>query len=352
MVGARPLVGFSLFWGIEPSFEGAALQRGGLEVRIADSMGGAYLGRSRFPAPFSSPPPTSLTPANRVTSLSLSEKCCFLASSAAGNPTHYMIEQAFAQAELDWRFLSFEVAPENLADALTGLQVLGFRGVKLDGPFRSPAAEWLPTLTDRARRSGVVNCLTRIEGQLVGDDTLGAAFIEAMAANQGLAGKEVVVIGSGRDARSIACAACEGAAAVVHLVGEQGESVDRLAQRIAASMADTASETEVVPMEADNNLVHLPTEASIVAFAPAGGDESPQPVIDTEGIGQQKLTFVDTRLRGSRTGLLRFAAELGALEVDGVDLAAREAALALETWTNLEFDRAPLRESAEEFLGI
>ena len=35
----------------------------------------------------------------------------------AGNPTQYMMEKAFAQVGLDWRYLTLEVAPEGLADA-------------------------------------------------------------------------------------------------------------------------------------------------------------------------------------------------------------------------------------------
>ena len=30
----------------------------------------------------------------------------------AGNPTQYMMEKAFAQVGLDWRYLTLEVAPE------------------------------------------------------------------------------------------------------------------------------------------------------------------------------------------------------------------------------------------------
>src|SRR5688572_24386126 len=35
-----------------------------------------------------------------VTSSTLIEKCCFVANPVAGNPTHYLVEQAFAQKGL------------------------------------------------------------------------------------------------------------------------------------------------------------------------------------------------------------------------------------------------------------
>ena len=33
----------------------------------------------------------------------------------AGNPTQYMMEKAFAQVGLDWRYLTLEVRPKRLA---------------------------------------------------------------------------------------------------------------------------------------------------------------------------------------------------------------------------------------------
>ena len=49
-----------------------------------------------------------------------------LASHVGGNPTQYMFEQAFAHHDLDWRYLTFEIAPENLGDAVRGLRAWVF----------------------------------------------------------------------------------------------------------------------------------------------------------------------------------------------------------------------------------
>ncbi|TWT82492.1 hypothetical protein CA13_39550 [Planctomycetes bacterium CA13] len=50
----------------------------------------------------------------------------------AGNPTQFALERVFDSLHLDWRVLSFDVKPENLATALLGLEVLGVQGVLLD----------------------------------------------------------------------------------------------------------------------------------------------------------------------------------------------------------------------------
>ena len=54
----------------------------------------------------------------------------------AGNPTQYMMEKAFAQVGLDWRYLTLEVAPEDLGDAIRGMRAMGFRGCNLTIPHK------------------------------------------------------------------------------------------------------------------------------------------------------------------------------------------------------------------------
>lgn len=277
----------------------------------------------------------------------LLERCAFLAESAAGNPTHYMVEQALEQAELDWRFLTFEVDPHYLAQALDGLDVLGFRGVLLASEFRSSAMGLIQSIAPRARDAGSINCLVRKEGQLEGDNTQGAALIESLGGPDSLADRGVLVIGSGRVARTMATAAQQAGVAALHLTDSDEAALATLEDQM-GQLSD--AQYSVAPVV--DNIAVAPAGVNIVVFAPDSDDhEHLRPVIDTSASGQA-LTFVDTRLRGSRTGLLKFADELGATIIDGVELFARETALALEQWTGLGFDRAPLRELSEEFLGV
>jgi shikimate dehydrogenase len=44
----------------------------------------------------------------------------------AENPTQAMIEPAFADLGLDWRYLTVEVRPEGLADAVRGARAMGW----------------------------------------------------------------------------------------------------------------------------------------------------------------------------------------------------------------------------------
>jgi shikimate dehydrogenase len=49
-----------------------------------------------------------------------------LGKPVAGNPTQEMVEAAFAAAGLEARYVSLEVEPEDLAEAVRGVRALGF----------------------------------------------------------------------------------------------------------------------------------------------------------------------------------------------------------------------------------
>ena len=86
----------------------------------------------------------------------------------AGNPSQFALERALVELDLDWRVLSFDVPPERLAAALSGIDVLGFRGVLLDPTAIPAATEWYRRAL---AESGPIDCFTRDDqGGLVGLD--------------------------------------------------------------------------------------------------------------------------------------------------------------------------------------
>ncbi len=54
----------------------------------------------------------------------------------AENPTQVMIESAFAAMDLDWRYLTLEVAPADLGRAVAGARAMGFHGFNCTIPHK------------------------------------------------------------------------------------------------------------------------------------------------------------------------------------------------------------------------
>ena len=86
----------------------------------------------------------------------------------AENPTGVMQEAAFRAAGLNWRYLTVEVGPDDLADAFRGVRAFGMRGVNLTIPHKVAVIPLLDDLSKEARMIGAVNTVVRQGDMLIG----------------------------------------------------------------------------------------------------------------------------------------------------------------------------------------
>lgn len=281
-------------------------------------------------------------------SAALIEKCCLIACPVAGNPSQYMVEQAFALKGLDWRFMTFEVEPPRLGDAMRGIRALGFHGVKIGEPFQESVIEHLDDLTDRAKKCGSANVITTDGDRLVGDNTEGAALAELARQQVTLAGKRAMVMGSGRVARAISLSLADAGVANISVASRSAEKgnqlVELIRQQTAASAALVHLTGALVALEPDIAVLVNATSQSTL-------DCEAKLPIDAASLGQ-KLVVADVAYNASRTWLTRQAAERGCRTIDGLAIFVQQTALALQIWTGMLPDTAAMREAAEEFLGI
>ena len=75
------------------------------------------------------------------------------------NPTQVMIEAAYRHHNLDWRYLTIEVGPDDLEDAVKGAKVMGFQGFNCTIPHKVKVIEYLDGLGQSASLMGAVNCV-------------------------------------------------------------------------------------------------------------------------------------------------------------------------------------------------
>lgn len=291
----------------------------------------------------------------------LLDKCCLVGESVGGDPTHFMVERALADLGLDWRFLSFQCAPDRLDEALVGADALGFRGVRLRGEVPDKPAR-VEQRTERARRTGRLTHLTRHDGQLQGDDASGPALIEALATTLDDErgdphGKRVVLLGAGGAAPSIADVLVERGAALVAVADrspDRAATVVLNAQTKRSDLAPTdALATEVTPLAWENDWLDLPDDADwVLSTASWPKDENASVAATLEPEFVDKQLVVDLAIGSNRSPLLLAAEGRGARVVDGLPVLIAETALAVEAWTGMGVDRTILRDAAEEFLGV
>ncbi|MFN9460707.1 MAG: shikimate dehydrogenase [Acidobacteriota bacterium] len=124
----------------------------------------------------------------------------------AENPTGVMQEAAFAAAGLPWRYLTIEVDPGGLVDAVRGARAMGFRGFNCTIPHKVAVLPLLDELSKEARIIVAVNTVRREGDRFIGENTDGKGFLRGMTHDAGMdpRGKRVVLLGAGGAARAIA----------------------------------------------------------------------------------------------------------------------------------------------------
>jgi len=80
-----------------------------------------------------------------------------------------MHNAAFAKLGLNWRYLAYEVHPDNLREAIAGAKAMQFAGLNLTVPHKVLAMDMVEALDESAKTWGAVNTI-RFEGRnAVGD---------------------------------------------------------------------------------------------------------------------------------------------------------------------------------------
>jgi shikimate dehydrogenase len=276
-----------------------------------------------------------------MTSPALQEVIALLAAPAAGNPAQYLFERAIETAGLDWRFLTFEVPPERLAEALAGIAALGLRGGLLGGALPVAALPLVATTSPAAAFSGAVSLVTPDDaGGMAGHMTEGRGIVEALRGHIEPAGCRAVVLGAGPAGRA--------AALELALAGIAGISVgDPDAARADALVEALAGLATAAGTRLDwNATLELPAETAIVVHTldAAAGD------VRLTGL-RPDLVLVEHGLAAQPTPLAAQAAAAGACVVDGIEVHATRTAIDFHALTGHEADTEMLREALDEFMS-
>ena len=282
-----------------------------------------------------------------MTSQSLQEILCCIGYPLGGNPTQYLMEKSFALAELDWRLMTAEVKPDDLAAAVAGMRALGFRGGVISRPHNNAVVPLLDGLSDTAQITQQVTLLDRQDDRLVGDDTVGKGLLLAVQRQRDIAGLRCVLLGAGSAARSVAVELALAGASELLIANRTVERADELASLIIGNTSTSAG-----TLAWDEEL-ELPERVDLLVNATSvgTGEYTANLPLETDTFDPAMLV-ADLTLAPPETSLLRTAATAGCPTIDGLTMIVEQALYALHRWTSIEADPIPVREWLEEFLGV
>lgn len=276
----------------------------------------------------------------------LPEICALFGQPVAGNPMQFMMERAFAQQGLDWRYLSFEVTPESLGDAVRGLRALGFRGANVTVPHQFEAVKHLDRLSEAATQMGSVNCITREGHELVGENTDGKGFLLSLRSVIDPLGKNIVLLGAGGAARAIGVELALAGVQKLTIVNRTAEHGQDLASLLAKN---PNVQIEFVPWEGK---YEVPADAQVVIQATSIGANDPDADVPV-GFrhAMPGLVAADVVITPPETAFLSEAKRHDCVALDGLGMFVYQAAIAFQHWTSIAPDTTAMRDAAEEFLS-
>jgi len=126
-----------------------------------------------------------------------------------GNPIAHSLSPAIHNAayeELNLNYVYVACRVEDVAAALAGMRALGnFRGMSVTIPHKIEAMKYMDEVAAVDRAIGSINTVVKQDDRLIGLSTDGPGALKAIAdAGVEIAGKSVLMLGSGGAARAIA----------------------------------------------------------------------------------------------------------------------------------------------------
>ena len=257
------------------------------------------------------------------------------------NPTGVVEEAAFAAKNLNYRYLTVKVLPEDLGKAMDSVRIFGMKGINLTMPHKIKVLPYLDELSPAAKIIGAVNTVIQKDGKLYGENTDGKGFVIALKnSGETLEGKKVTILGAGGAARAIAVECALNGAVHINIINRSAEKGEELASLI---QSETDSSAQYLTWESSMKIpadTQILINATSIGFSPNVTDK---PDIDYSTITNQ-MCVCDVIFNPVETIFLKAAAANGAKIVTGLGMLVQQAALNFTLWTGVE---APVRVMEE-----
>lgn len=255
-------------------------------------------------------------------------------SPVAENPTVVLQEAAFRACRLHWHYLTIEVYPEDLKDAIAGLRAMNMQGINLTIPHKVAVLQYLDRIAPDAALMGAVNTVRREGDLLIGENTDGKGFLRSLTedAQVNPRGKIVTILGAGGAARAIGVELALAGAQQITIVNRTAKRGEEL---VALLREHTQADAEFVEW---NGRYDISPETDVLVNASSIGlfpDVDAKPDINYGNI-HTDMTVCDVIPNPPQTPFLNEAKARGATTLDGLGMLVYQGAIGFTMWTGVE----------------
>lgn len=258
-----------------------------------------------------------------------------------GNPVEHTLSPLihnFLAEELgiNMVYVPFHVEQGQLAYAVKGAYGLNILGCNVTVPYKNDVIEQLVDIDTLARRIGAVNTLVRVENGYKGYNTDMTGLLRAMQSDGvEIAGEEVVILGAGGAARSVAFMCVSYGAKKVYILNRTVEKAQLIAEEVNRSF-----ETDIVCALALEEYKLLPEQKYLVLQSTSVGltPHDEEAVIEDKEFYQLVKVGYDLIYNPWETKFMKLVKENGGQSYNGLKMLLFQAIDAFELWNNCKIN--------------
>ena len=271
-----------------------------------------------------------------------------------GHPIKHSVSPAMHNAALvqlrkadsrfiDWAYYRFDIAPEDLAQALPLFHRRNFLGLNLTIPHKVQALDLIKGVSPDAEIAGAVNTLVWDELGYDGFNTDGYGLSRGLEVDLGvsLKGANVILLGSGGAARGAAVQCVLSECAQLYVGNRTPERLQDLMAVLAGMPGGARAQTFALSQLPEN----LPEQGVVVNATSLGlkaGDPAP---IDVAQLPAGWKVY-DMIYNPSATALLEQAHARGHAIANGLSMLIHQGARSLEIWSHADVDAHAMMTAA------
>lgn len=268
-----------------------------------------------------------------------------IAHPAGHSKSPAMHNAAFAKTNVNARFLAFDVAPDQLPDAITAMRTFNMLGASISMPFKQAVIPLLDHLDKTAELVGAVNTVVNHDGELTGYTTDGIGFVEALK-NDGvsLTGQTMTLAGVGGAGTPIAIQAALSGLKTLNVFNINDSSVKNAKHIVQVINEQTDCHATFYPLEDRDQFKRAISESDIYTDATGLGMGKlvDKTLVDDPTWFHPDMTVFDTVYAPSVTKLMGVAQQAKVAHViNGQGMLLNQGAAAFKLWTGKDM---PLKQ--------
>jgi len=270
-----------------------------------------------------------------------------------GNPVNHSLSPAIHNAAfealgLNYVYVAFQI--EDIEAAMTGFRSMGnFRGLSVTIPHKVSIMEHLDEIDEVARNIGSVNTVIKKDGLLKGSSSDGPGALKALGDyGVDIAGKKVLVLGSGGAARAITFTlATTEHPPEISILGVIPEELKRLVQDL---KDNTPASISGEGLDGESLRKYVAEADVIIHCTPVGMHPNIDETVIPKNMLRSEQVVFDIVYTPRQTRLLKEAESVGCKTIPGMEMFVNQAVVQFELWTGQGAPVHIMRKVVEENL--